>query len=584
MASLFLRLLLGELLLQIMDRDAAAHEARVVQELAMQRDIGLDAFDHHLGERDAHAGDGLLARGAVGDHLADHRVVVRRHGVALVDVRIDADPRTARGVIGGDLSRRGRKAIRILGVDAALEGVAAQHDVLLAKAQLLPGGDADLLLHQIDPGDHFRDRVLDLDARIHLDEIELLVLEQELERADTAVADLAAGFDTALADAIAQLGRELRRRRFLHHLLMAPLQRAVALAQMHRVFMRVGEDLDLDVAWPLEVLLEVDHGVGERRLRLASRHVHGIEQCRLGMHYAHTPAAAAAGGLDDHRVAHLARDTHDFLAVFGQRALRAGNGRYAGLGHRRFRADLVAHQADVLGPRADEDEARAFHLLGKVGVLGETAIAGMDRLGVGHFGRADDRWYVEIARRRRWRPDPDRFFGHLHELRLGIGLGMDHHRADAHLATGALDAKRDLAPVGDQDLLEHLGQDEKGLAVLDRLTVLDEDRLHAARSVGLDLVHELHRLDDADGVALLHRLPHFDEHLGVGRGRALESAHHRRLDDVALLPRLALGCGGRPRPAGVFGPGRRRPSGAPVPPPPPPFDLSPLLPPPALEL
>src|SRR5881394_1681974 len=79
-----------------------------------------------------------------------------------------------------------------------------------------------------------------------------------------------------------------------------------------------------------------------------------------------------------------------------------------------------------------------------------------------------------------------------------------------------------------------LAEDEQRLAVLHRLAVLDEDRLHRAGGVGVDLVHQLHRLDDADHVALLHRLADLDESLGVGRRRAVEGADHRRLDDVPL--------------------------------------------------
>ena len=79
----------------------------------------------------------------------------------------------------------------------------------------------------------------------------------------------------------------------------------------------------------------------------------------------------------------------------------------------------------------------------------------MDRLGVGDFGGADDRRDVEVARRRRRRADADRLVGEPHVLRLGVGLGMDDHRLDAQLAAGALDAQRDLAAVGDQDLFEH---------------------------------------------------------------------------------------------------------------------------------
>ena len=51
--------------------------------------------------------------------------------------------------------------------------------------------------------------------------------------------------------------------------------------------------------------------------------------------------------------------------------------------------------------------------------------------------------------------------------------------------------------------------------------------------VGLDLVHDLHRLDDADRVADLDRAADLDERLGARAGRAVEGADHRRLDDVA---------------------------------------------------
>src|SRR5919106_4976208 len=49
-----------------------------------------------------------------------------------------------------------------------------------------------------------------------------------------------------------------------------------------------------------------------------------------------------------------------------------------------------------------------------------------------------------------------------------------------------------------------LGVDEEqGLAVLHRLSALDQDSGDAPGHLGLDLVHELHRLDDAEDLALL---------------------------------------------------------------------------------
>src|SRR5262245_43955232 len=76
---------LGELFFQVVDAGAAAHEGGVEHELLVQRQVGLDAFDDHLRERDAHARDRLLARVAVGDHLGDQRIVVGRNEIAVVD-------------------------------------------------------------------------------------------------------------------------------------------------------------------------------------------------------------------------------------------------------------------------------------------------------------------------------------------------------------------------------------------------------------------------------------------------------------------------------------------------------------------
>ena len=81
--------------------------------------------------------------------------------------------------------------------------MAAQLYILLTQTQLLAGSDVDLLLHQIHPRDHLGDRMLDLDARVHFDEVELAFLIEELKGARAAIADFPAGFDAALADLVA---------------------------------------------------------------------------------------------------------------------------------------------------------------------------------------------------------------------------------------------------------------------------------------------------------------------------------------------------------------------------------------------
>jgi hypothetical protein len=80
---------------------------------------------------------------------------------------------------------------RVLGVDAALDGVAALAQVGLREGQRLALRDRDLQLHEVEPGHHLRHRVLDLQARVHLEEVGLRsCVHQELEGARVRVAGL----------------------------------------------------------------------------------------------------------------------------------------------------------------------------------------------------------------------------------------------------------------------------------------------------------------------------------------------------------------------------------------------------------
>jgi hypothetical protein len=47
--------------------------------------------------------------------------------------------------------------------------------------------------------------------------------------------------------------------------------------------------------------------------------------------------------------------------------------------------------------------------------------------------------------------------GEPYVLRVAVGLGVDGNRSQSHLVAGADHAHRDLAPIGDQDLLERRG-------------------------------------------------------------------------------------------------------------------------------
>src|SRR5258708_38957409 len=123
--------------------------------------------------------------------------------------------------------------------------MAVKPDVALHEVELAAGGDADLLQDEIDVGDLLGHRMLDLDARVHLDEVEGAVLVQELDGADAEIAEVAHGLGHGLADHAAGGGVERRRGAFLPDLLMAALQRAIALAEMDGAAAAVAQHLDL---------------------------------------------------------------------------------------------------------------------------------------------------------------------------------------------------------------------------------------------------------------------------------------------------------------------------------------------------
>ena len=149
----------------------------------MEAEQRRQAADLELVERPQHPHSGVLAVDAVDDQLGDHRVVETADLGAGDDSRVDAHAGAGRLAVGGDPARRGQEAARhVLGVDPALDRVAAQDDVLLAHGQRLAGRDQHLLADEVDPRHLLGDRVLDLDPRVHLHEVVGAVGGQEALR------------------------------------------------------------------------------------------------------------------------------------------------------------------------------------------------------------------------------------------------------------------------------------------------------------------------------------------------------------------------------------------------------------------
>ena len=170
-------------------------------------------------------------------------------------------------------------------------------------------GDMDLRLDDIDAGDDLGDRMLDLNARIDLDEIEFagIDIHQEFDRAGIAIICRAADRQRRVAECLAVGIAQIRRRGALDHLLVAALDRAVALEQMHEIAMGIAQQLDLDMAGAAHEFFQIHLVIAEGGFRLALGGSDGFEQRVLALDRPHAAPAAAPAGLQHHRIADLRR-------------------------------------------------------------------------------------------------------------------------------------------------------------------------------------------------------------------------------------------------------------------------------------
>src|SRR5438128_10049872 len=150
----------------------ATAEVRILKNGLFEGDGRLDAGDHIFAQRAAHLFHGFAAVLAVRDQLGNQRVVGGRNRVAGIDMAVHAHAAAAGLVIHFDPPRTGPEIIeRIFGVDAALDGVAFEGDVVLRKLHRLAHRDENLLLDEVHAADFFSNRVFHLNALVDFEEV-----------------------------------------------------------------------------------------------------------------------------------------------------------------------------------------------------------------------------------------------------------------------------------------------------------------------------------------------------------------------------------------------------------------------------
>ncbi len=341
---------------------------------------------------------------------------------------------------GGKVTARRR-----LGVHARLDRVSVEAD--LADVERVTRRDPQLLLDEVDTGDHLGHGVLDLQARVHLDEeglVEPVSRDEELDGARPEIADAARGGDRGLAETFTGGGIHDGRGRFLDHLLMPPLQGALALAEGDRRAVRIGEHLHLDVPGALQQPLEQQGVIAEGRCGDPAGGGERVGEVVGSGGHGHALAAPTGGRLDEQGVSGAVGLGGD-VVVAQPRRREARHGRHVVRRDVLLGADLVAHHLERLDARADEDDAGRGAGAREAGVLAQEAVAGVHGIRPRRHRGGDHRVDVEV------RGHPHGPVGIAHVGGVGIRVGEDGDRADAETPQRPEHPARDLTAVGDEN-------------------------------------------------------------------------------------------------------------------------------------
>ena len=438
-------------------RIVAGGETGVRQRPEVKGNSGLDPPDIVLTQRSFHAGDGLLPLLGPHDQLGDHGIVVDRHLVTRAEPAVQPYAGSPGLAQARDHADRGHELrIGVFGGDAAFQGRAGQPHVFLPEGQGHARGDFDLPPDQVLARSQFRDRVLYLEAGVHLEEIEPPVpVHDELHGTGVGIPHGLGGPDGRQAHGVSHLIIEYAGRGFLDEFLMAALDRTFPLAEVNHVPVLVGEHLELHVTGLHHVLLQVDRGIPEGGLGLGPRGTKGGCQVAGRIHDAHALAAAAHGRLDEDRVADGFRHVEPFLVAFDP-FFGPGDDRHAGPAHGLPRRGLASHGPHGFAGRTDERDPRIGAAIGEIRVFGQEPVTGVYGVGPGLPGRVDDPVHAEITVRGRRVADAVRLVGEL-DVQGGAVRFREHgRRFNAHLPARADHPDGDLAAVCDQDFPEHV--------------------------------------------------------------------------------------------------------------------------------
>src|SRR5579859_754420 len=271
-----------------------------------------------------------------------------------------------------------------------------RNDILLADAQWLAGCDSQLRLHEIQPRHPFRDRMLDLKARVHFHEIVVVVfVHQELKGAHAAIADGQHGIYRALTHLAPHGVGQARTGRLFEQLLVAALRGAVALTQVDTVAEVVAEHLHLDMLGPAQILFDIEAVVVERFAHLTLGRREDARELLRAAHQTNAATTTTGGRLQHQREADAL--SRRLALADGPQHIRARKHWQPRARHRDAGLHFVAHLHHRVRRWPDKDQPTIRADLSETGILREETVARVNRFALGEQRRADDIGDIEVT-------------------------------------------------------------------------------------------------------------------------------------------------------------------------------------------
>ena len=422
-------------------------------------EIGLNAINARCIERRSEICSSLLASCTLHNHFGKHGIIEGRYVGPRRDPAIDAD--TVGKADLGEQSR-GRLEIlsRIFGVEPDLNRVSLRLAPIPVQAAKLTGRLPHHNFDEVEARHLLGHGMLDLEPRIHFEEIELLFLLviDELDRAGGCVGNCFAKTHGRFMQSHALRSAEAGSGRLLDHLLVAALGRAIALAERNHAAFTVAENLDLDMTRGSDVFFEEETAILEIRKCKPPHRLIEAGHVIGGMAELQADTAASRRAFQHDGIADLGCPCQRIVEIDDQR--RSRQKRHPALLRELPGRMLQREGAHMFRPRPDKCDTFTRQRGGEFRILAEEPVSRMNglrtRLPDGRKNGVD----IEITFRDRRGPHVNGFIRQADMGRKPIRVGIDRNRRYSHAPQRLDDANCYLATIGDQNFLEHRASDD----------------------------------------------------------------------------------------------------------------------------